>query len=135
MLIVVEWLRTAIVVEWRSGMRTYAEPIMVRLAEPDDDWQRLAGLADQPSVDADSNASSDASGWAGASPAQFIWRQRLWRVLRVQRCWSQAEAWWDRQPVERRLWLVEAACHAEQRPGIYTLANAGENWWLQAAWD
>ncbi len=117
-------------------MRTYAEPIMVRLAEPDDDWQRLAGLADRPAVGEQSAQSGDsATGWSGASPAQFIWRKRLWRVLRVQRCWSQAEAWWDRQPVERRVWLVEAACNVDQQPGVYTLANAGESWWLQAAWD
>lgn len=110
-------------------MRTYAEPIMVRLAEPDDDWQRLAGLAgaDQPA------ARSEV--WESARPAQFIWRQRLWRVLRVQRCWSQADAWWHSRPSERRMWLVEAACGLDQQPGVYTLANAGESWWLQSAWD
>ncbi len=40
-------------------------------------------------------------------PAQFVWRERLWRVLGVHGCWVESEPWWD-QPAVR-------AIHGEPR--------------------
>lgn len=37
----------------------------------------------------------------GSAPTQFVWRQRLWRVLAVQRSWVEASAWWDDPRVRR----------------------------------
>lgn len=40
-------------------------------------------------------------GQPNAAPVQFIWRQRLWRVLGVQRSWVEASPWWDDPRVRR----------------------------------
>ena len=41
------------------------------------------------------------AGQQAAAPSQFIWRQRLWQVLAVQRTWTEAGAWWDDPRVRR----------------------------------
>lgn len=37
----------------------------------------------------------------GAAPVQFVWRQRLWRVLGAQHTWVEAGPWWDDPRVRR----------------------------------
>lgn len=108
-------------------MRIHAEPIAVRLT-------------------ADT---------AQATPGQFVWRHRLWRVLAVQRHWVEAGAWWDDPRVrrargqdaespasgredllaEQQIWRVEAAVGAGGAIGVYDLACRGQQWLLRAVLD
>lgn len=80
----------------------------------------------------------------GAQPAQFRWRNQLWRVHQVQRHWVEAGAWWHDPSVltgggdllgERQLWLVEAVGPAAQT-GVYELSCHGtDGWRLRAVID
>ena len=37
------------------------------------------------------------------TPAQFLWRGRLWRVCSVQAHWTETAAWWERGTIGRGL--------------------------------
>ena len=85
-------------------------------------------------------------------PRQFIWRDRLLLVKKVESRWSRATAWWESERIraargeesagsggelaaEREVWRVEAGngCHR----GVYELARTvgDEDWVLQAVSD
>lgn len=95
-------------------------------------------------------------------PAQFIWRDRLWRVLGVQARWVESGAWWagpgvraargeswedEAEPVgdllcDQEVWRVEAANGRAGSRGVYELAHrwsgdvpADDAWQLRAVVD
>lgn len=79
-------------------------------------------------------------------PSQFLWRNRLWRVLDVQSRWVESGPWWNSVGVraargdavtdddsllatddllcEQEVWRVEAASGQMFSRGVYELANA-----------
>lgn len=92
-------------------------------------------------------------------PAQFLWRNRLWRVLGVQSRWIESGQWWTGPGVraargesldeadeadgggdllcEQEVWRVEAANGREGSRGVYELAHAWatDSWQLRAVVD
>lgn len=91
-------------------------------------------------------------------PSQFLWRDRLWRVLDVQSRWVESGAWWNAPAAravrgdapddlvlddgddllcETEVWRVEAASGRMFSRGVYELANAlGDGTWrLRAVVD
>lgn len=73
------------------------------------------------------------------APSQFIWRQRLWRVCRVQRKWVEAPEWWRSSGVldqssDRVVWRVEAGC-GPHRVGVYELAESDGVWSMRTVFD
>ncbi|MGD7705985.1 DUF6504 family protein [Microlunatus sp. Y2014] len=84
----------------------------------------------------------DVRGGADGDPAQFLWRDRLWRVLRVQASWTETGTWWDGPHAramrgdeqgagvdghdllaEETIWRVEAARSRQSDVGVYELAQ------------
>lgn len=75
---------------------------------------------------------------ADSEPAQFIWRNRLWRVLTVQHRWVEAAAWWrtGQELSDRQIWRVTAAPGASEQVGIYELSCRGaDDWQLRSVID
>ena len=92
-------------------------------------------------------------------PSQFLWRNRLWRVLALQERWIESGAWWDSPRAravrgdwtagspdegadadllcEREVWRVEAANGRSFSRGIYELVNqlSDGSWQLRAVMD
>ena len=84
-------------------------------------------------------------------PAQFVWRNRLWRVLGVQARWIESDAWWNGPAAravrgddavaetdtggdvlcEHEVWRVEAANGRDGSRGVYELAHA----WSDGSWS
>lgn len=58
-----------------DGMRSWDEPVEVRRGRI---GEGVAGV-----------------GELGEGPAQFLWRNRLWRVLDVHARWVESGPWWD----------------------------------------
>lgn len=94
-------------------MRRYDEPIQVRLGRVADD----------------------------EGPEQFLWRDRLWRVLVVQNRWIESGPWWrhtdELDLLEEEVWRVEAADARAGSRGVYDLAHrlGGPDWQLRAVFD
>ncbi|MFC6397399.1 DUF6504 family protein [Luteococcus sanguinis] len=128
---------------WREDMRRYEETIEVRRGRI---GEGISGL--EPTT--------------LEGPAQFIWRDRLWRVLEVQARWVESGAWWTGPGVraargedweheldgavvgsggdllcEQEVWRVEAANGRAGSRGVYELANVGADdaWLLRAVVD
>lgn len=120
-------------------MRRHDEPIEVRHGRIG------AGISDLP------GETTELEG-----PAQFLWRNRLWRVLGVQARWVESGPWWSGPEVraargesggealetgdllcEQELWRVEAANGREGSRGVYELAHswATDDWRLRAVVD
>lgn len=61
-----------------------------------------------------------------ATPARFVWRNRLWRVLSVETRWMETADWWsdpgDDLLAESEIWRVVAANGRTSTPGVYELA-------------
>lgn len=77
-------------------------------------------------------------------PGQFLWRNRLWRVLAVQQRWIESGSWWEQAESgsedllrEREVWRVEAANGRAGSRGVYELAHAlaDGSWRLRAVVD
>lgn len=81
---------------------------------------------------------------ARETPAQFLWRDRLYVVREVLDSWVEAGAWWQRaqgspstttasgslDEAEREYWRVEAAAGRSAEPGVYDLCFD----WSTGAW-
>lgn len=73
-------------------------------------------------------------------PSRFVWRGRLYTVLRVLEHWVATRDWWrDRnpdaeEPGEREFWRVEAT--PDREVGVYELRfdAATGDWMLSRAW-
>ena len=79
-------------------------------------------------------------------PAQFIWRDRLYRVHRVLQQWDRSPAWWQdvltamaAGPAGRdvRTWRVEASAGRCDTSGVYDLSYdpADGHWRLIRTFD
>lgn len=101
-------------------MRRYDEPIAVRTGE-------LGGVP---------------------APVQFLWRERLWRVLDVERRWRETADWWVLRAdasgagepdllAESEVLRVVASSGRSSLPGVYELAHAvdGDAWVLRGVMD
>lgn len=84
-------------------------------------------------------------------PRQFIWRDRLLLVKKIESRWNRATAWWESDTIkaargeevaahgdlasEREVWRVEAGNGVHR--GVYELAHTvgAEDWVLQAVLD
>ena len=69
----------------------------------------------------------------GASPEQFLWRGRLYRVTEVVDHWQERHAWWRSSegalaqvPLAREVWRVSAQRGRAGAPGVYDLGVDGE---------
>ena len=79
----------------------------------------------------------------GGRPARFVWRGRLYTVLRVLDHWVISREWWKQQnpdldtPAEREFWRVEASAGRSARAGTYELRHdlATGQWMLARVWD
>lgn len=89
-------------------MRRYDEPIEVRLG--------------------------DQVGDRAEGPAQFLWRNRLWRVLEVQSRWVESSDWWNGPSVRAARGVEEDAGRSvprfiqgepERRDGVTPYADWG----------
>lgn len=91
--------------------------------------------------------------WDGR-PVRFVWRGRLYPVLRVLEHWVASREWWkqlgeeDREavpapeharcgPIEHEFWRVEASPGQNTLSAIYELRldAATGNWLLARVWD
>ncbi|MEL4504142.1 DUF6504 family protein [Luteococcus sp. H138] len=70
-------------------------------------------------------------------PSQFLWRNKLWRVLTVQQRWIESGSWWEHAESgsddllrEREVWRVEAAAGQYLSRGVYELDHA----WADGSW-
>ena len=81
---------------------------------------------------------------AVASPRQFVWRRRLWRVIEVEQRWLETADWWsdpgDDLLKETEVWRVSAAAGASASVGVYDLACAASEsgdprWTMRAVID
>lgn len=89
----------------------------------------------------------DSEGAGAEAPEQFVWRNRRWRVLSVQRHWVEARPWWrefgetgsDELPDdgEDEVWRIEAATGQPGSCGVYELARpvGGIDWMLRGVID
>lgn len=76
----------------------------------------------------------------GGRPSRFVWRGRLYTVLRVLEHWVTTRDWYrDRNPDapdagERAFWRVEAT--PDREIGVYELRHDEETgtWMLSRAW-
>ncbi|MCO6010282.1 DUF6504 family protein [Actinoallomurus purpureus] len=74
-------------------------------------------------------------------PSRFVWRGRLYTVLRVLDRWVTTRDWWhERHPEapegsEREFWRVEAT--PDRAVGVYELRHdqATGTWMLSRAWS
>ncbi len=80
---------------------------------------------------------------ADESPAQFLWRGRLYLVREVLARWVEIAPWWRAEADgtdaavglpddrEREVWRVEAAAGARAATGVYDLSFD----WAAGAWS
>jgi Domain of unknown function (DUF6504) len=86
-------------------------------------------------------------------PARFVWRGRLYTVLRVLEHWVVSREWWAQQALERgreqgqdgepgepsehEFWQVEASPGRNIPPAAYELRRDGASgdWLLARVWD
>ena len=67
----------------------------------------------------------------GSIITAFIWRKRLYRVLKIIDWWREPSQWWDLQEV--RLFLRVNARNSST--GTYELCRLGEEWFLSKVLD
>jgi uncharacterized protein DUF6504 len=76
-------------------------------------------------------------------PARFVWRGRLYPVLRVLEHWVVSREWWQRQdaghgdPADHEFWRVEASQGRSDAAATYELRReaATGTWLLARVWD
>jgi Family of unknown function (DUF6504) len=86
-------------------------------------------------------------------PARFVWRGRLYTVLRVLEHWVVSREWWAQralergreqgqdgksgEPSEHEFWQVEASPGRNIPPAAYELRRDGASgdWLLARVWD
>ncbi len=76
-------------------------------------------------------------------PARFVWRNRLYPVLRVLDHWVVSREWWKEQgtgpgePADHEFWRVEASPGRNAPSATYELRQdtATGNWLLARVWD
>jgi Family of unknown function (DUF6504) len=81
-------------------------------------------------------------------PARFVWRGRLYIVLRVLERWMVSGEWWKQQeeeqegaepgePTDHEFWRVEASPGRSVPPATYELRRdiATGSWLLARVWD
>jgi len=76
-------------------------------------------------------------------PARFVWRSRLYTVLRVLEHWIASREWWKEhgagvgEPADHEFWRVEASPGQNIPPATYELRRdtATGNWVLARVWD
>lgn len=81
-------------------------------------------------------------------PARFVWRGRLYTVLRVLEHWVVTREWWKQQeggeelpesaePSDREFWRVEASPGRSAPAATYELRRdvAADSWLLARVWD
>ncbi|MEI8409517.1 MULTISPECIES: DUF6504 family protein [unclassified Kribbella] len=56
------------------------------------------------------------------TPAQFLWRGRLWRVCSVQAHWTETAAWWERGIIGAGLGASYDARHSSTRAHVNGVA-------------
>jgi hypothetical protein len=78
----------------------------------------------------------------GGVPAQFIWRDRLYRVNHVLQQWDTSTIWWQDVSAtptgsDRRTWRVEASAGRCEAEGVYELSfdPVSDRWHLLRALD
>lgn len=63
----------------------------------------------------------------GKVPRHFLWRGRIYVVLKVLSHWVEADSWWsNRREIvpdvqEKRVWRIEAQSARSAAPGVYDL--------------
>ena len=73
---------------------------------------------------------------AHGAPAQFIWRDRLYRVDAVLQQWQRSAPWWHdvRTPApaqDMQAWRVEASAGRHDAQGVYELGfDPGTDRWF-----
>lgn len=85
---------------------------------------------------------------AEASPEQFLWRGRLYRVTEVVDHWQERRAWWrssggqplSQVPLARDVWRVAASRGRSSPPGVFDLgvdggASSSAEWLLLRTQD
>lgn len=79
---------------------------------------------------------------AHGAPAQFVWRDRLYRVDTVLQRWHRRAPWWhDVRTVpdghDQQAWRVEASACRDGVQGVYELGfdPGAERWFLIRAYD
>ncbi|MHB1615153.1 MAG: DUF6504 family protein [Actinomycetes bacterium] len=71
---------------------------------------------------------------ADGSPAQFLWRHRVYVVRGVLAHWAEAGAWWQLDPgpgpdpdlsmgAQREVWRVEARAGMQGGSGVFVLSR------------
>jgi hypothetical protein len=76
-------------------------------------------------------------------PVRFVWRGRLYTVLRVFEHWVASQEWWKqrgeqpRDPADQEFWRVEASPGRNLPPATYELRrdDATGTWLLARVWD
>ncbi|HEY5989053.1 MAG TPA: DUF6504 family protein [Streptosporangiaceae bacterium] len=76
-------------------------------------------------------------------PTRFVWRDRLYTVLRVLDHWVVSREWWKEQssepgePADHEFWRVEASPGQNIPAATYELRlnTATGNWLLARVWD
>lgn len=77
-------------------------------------------------------------------PARFVWRGRLYTVLRVFEHWVDGREWWKHhddeqagEPGDQEFWRVEASPGRNHPAATYELRrdDASGTWLLARVWD
>jgi hypothetical protein len=76
-------------------------------------------------------------------PARFVWRGRLYTVLRVFEHWVVSREWWKQRgeqpgdPADQEFWRVEASPGRNLPAAAYELRrdDATGSWLLARVWD
>jgi hypothetical protein len=74
-------------------------------------------------------------------PARFVWRGRLYTVLRVLEHWMVSREWWRQrggepgEPADHEFWRVEASPGRNLSAATYELRQDSGDWLLARVWD
>lgn len=73
-------------------------------------------------------------------PAQFLWRNRLYRVDQVLQQWDRTPVWWQEVRADSRdvrTWRVEASAGRLDAQGVYDLSfdPTRDQWYLIRTFD
>jgi hypothetical protein len=67
------------------------------------------------------------------APAQFVWRDRLWRVCAVVAQWVETGPWWEHPDVSRLLGVADEAGEGSSAVSVASLLGEREVWRVEAA--
>ena len=113
--------------------RRYDDPVDVRIDV------RRAGTTGAAGV-----TGAGVTGAESGAPAQFVWRGRLYTVLRVFEHWVDGREWWKHhddeqagEPGDQEFWRVEASPGRNHPAATYELRrdDASGTWLLARVWD